>query len=158
MSVPPPSWWVRAFYQLWDVDNVEQVIPGDHSTFTKATAVQEARVHANRSTQGIHARENAALLTPAPPVLICSHLTLARENDILLAVAVHIRGLPLSFRGKSCCKLTGALVLKNNLLYKMKWKKKEPVGERKTLWGIALPSSLEGEGKCHRPFKQTFIP
>lgn len=50
---------------------------------------------------------------------------------MLLAVAVHIRGLPLSFRGKSWCELTGAPVLKNNLVYKMKWKERELVGGRK---------------------------
>lgn len=55
------------------------------------------------------------LLTPMP-VLICSHLTLAGENDVLLAVAAHIRGLPLSFRGQSCWELTRALVLENYLV------------------------------------------
>lgn len=50
---------------------------------------------------------------------------------MLLAVAVHIRGLPLSFRGRSWYELTGVPVLKNNLVYKMEWKEREMVGGRK---------------------------
>lgn len=56
---------------------------------------------------------------------------------MLLAVAVHIRGLPLSFRGKSWCELTGAPVLKNNLVYKMKWRERERVGGREGGRGYA---------------------
>lgn len=48
---------------------------------------------------------------------------------MLLAVAAHIRGLPLSFRGKSWWELTGAPVLKNNLFEKMGGKKREIGGE-----------------------------
>lgn len=41
-------------------------------------------------------------------VLICSRLRLAEVNDMLLAAAACIRGLRLSFRGRSSWKSTGA--------------------------------------------------
>jgi len=73
----------------------------------------EGQTGSLRSGKREHPRGYVVLLTPLP-VLIRSHLTLAGENDMLLAVAARIRGLPLSFRGKSWWELTGALVLKNN--------------------------------------------
>lgn len=88
-----------------------QVTLCQYLVFTTAWVKQEGWVQASVSSRGM-------LLTPLP-VLICPYLTLAGENDMLLAVAVHIRGLPLSFRGHSWWESTQVLVFKNNLVWKM---------------------------------------